>query len=1038
MSLTKLLDELGYSESPFYLKRGDSHKLPIDQAHLLRDAWRAGVEGASEVKGTYFIRTMGKDAGTSRERPAVHVAEAKTPDDAREIHRHLWNQGTTPFLLVSLPGQVRVYTPFAYDKSNETTGQVVEPINTNIGLREVAKHLQFLRADSIDSGEIWRTQGAHLQKDRRVDCALLGNLRALSHLLVKEHHLERKVAHALIGRFVYLYYLRERGILSDQWLASVNVVPNEVFSANVRLAAFRCLTEAVDNKFNGHIFPIKWSALNAEAVGTAGRAFAGENVVSGELPFRWTFDFSFIPIELLSAIYEQFLHDEGKGAKEGAFYTSEPVADYLLAEVESVKPLKSGMKVLDPCCGSGIFLVLAFRRLVEQEMRRRKTNHLPPTELRRILTSSIFGVERIDEACLVAEFSLILALLSYVHPPELDRHPNFKFPKLHNEQIFETDFFLDDSEFWITDQRFDWIVGNPPWVEIDRKKEEEAEQEKPLISWIQRYKKKHPVARYRSCEAFTWRVRERLADDGVVGLITQATTLTNDHSEGYRKAFFTQNKVHRITNLSNLAYLLFKSAEEPAANLVYSISASDDPKPDIIHFGPLVANQPATAPDKSRRHRVPWVLTICESEIQVIPVAEAMRGNAMTWKQALWGNPRDRRALERLRRILPTTLEQIAEERGWALSLGLQLRRDAGTKEEPNQDVATIKRTQGATEDEAEKYARRFAELMVVNPKNMINASSRLTLPEQWLTKNECGMFVRNRRWKGLNVIPAPHLFFWNEYAAFSDQDFIFCNPKIGLAGPPEDADWLKAISVIWASSTTRYYLFLNLNASWGISRSTIDLGDVRQMPMPELGPDTVCKLASLHAELAAEESTGVDRVDWQRRLDEGVASILSIPSQLMLLARDFSEFRLPLVKGKAPSDLTRKPDKPQLDKYATRLRSELDAFLESKPRRHAVTVLTSQDGIIATVELTDSGRAANASVRDADATEQRTVRDILKAAEKQYGQWVYVRRSVRVFSGRKIHICKPARRLEWTETQALLDATDFIAEVVDERGRKS
>src|SRR6266581_2758102 len=111
MSLDTLLSELGYRQSQFFRESGEHVDLPM--AHLLREAQRANV------RGTYFIRTMGGDVGARRDRPVVHVAEANTPNEAREIHRHLWNQGATPFLLISLPEQVRVYTSFAYDKSNE-------------------------------------------------------------------------------------------------------------------------------------------------------------------------------------------------------------------------------------------------------------------------------------------------------------------------------------------------------------------------------------------------------------------------------------------------------------------------------------------------------------------------------------------------------------------------------------------------------------------------------------------------------------------------------------------------------------------------------------------------------------------------------------------------------------------------------------------------------------------------------------------------------------------------------------------------------
>jgi hypothetical protein len=394
--------------------------------------------------------------------------------------------------------------------------------------------------------------------------------------------------------------------------------------------------------------------------------------------------------------------------------------------------------------------------------------------------------------------------------------------------------------------------------------------------------------------------------------------------------------------------------------------------------------------------------------------------------------------MSRLRRIFPTTLEKLAKERGWALTLGIQLRRDEGREGDPNEDVATILRNRGATDEDAEDYAEWFVRLRVHEPPSRIGkTATHLTIPEDCLAKNRWGTFIRQiGGTAGLKIIPAPHLFLWNEFAAFSDQDFVFRHPKVGLAASAKDANWLKAVSVIWTSSITTYCLFLDLSASWGVSRSTIDLGDARAMPMPDLSQETVNELAKLHSQLAAEESHLKNRKDWQRRLDDGVASILSIPMQIMLLARELKEFRLPLVKGGAPRDLTRTPEVPQLQRYASRLKLELDRFMERKPRRHAITLLKASAGLVATVELMNGGKIANAIVRDAKGSEESDVQDILSAAEEQYGQWVYVRRSVRVFAGKKIHICKPPRRLEWTETQALLDAADVIAEVAESRGR--
>src|SRR5258708_37826003 len=79
------------------------------------------------------------------------------------------------------------------------------------------------------------------------------------------------------------------------------------------------------------------------------------------------YDFAYIPIEILSEVYEQFIEDS---KKKGAIYTPEILADYLLSEVNTVKPLTEETKILDPACGSGVFLVLAYRRLIEAELAR--------------------------------------------------------------------------------------------------------------------------------------------------------------------------------------------------------------------------------------------------------------------------------------------------------------------------------------------------------------------------------------------------------------------------------------------------------------------------------------------------------------------------------------------------------------------------------------------------------------------------------------------------------------------------------------------
>ena len=129
------------------------------------------------------------------------------------------------------------------------------------------------------------------------------------------------------------------------------------------------------------------------------------------------------------------------------------------------------MKILDPSCGSGAFLVQCYRRLIEKQLRQ-EASPLQPGALRELLTTQIFGVDQDGDACRVAELSLTLTLLDYITPPDLENNPTFTLPSLRNTNIFEANFFEPNSA-WAeaaATKKFDWVIGNPPWVELNSTK----------------------------------------------------------------------------------------------------------------------------------------------------------------------------------------------------------------------------------------------------------------------------------------------------------------------------------------------------------------------------------------------------------------------------------------------------------------------------------------------------------------------------------------------------------------------------------------
>jgi hypothetical protein len=1018
MKAADVVDQLGYN-SGNWLTPERSEPAPPHLWHLSQQDY---------VLGSYVFKTSPNTDSILPVRPAVHVATAVDERDARKIHREMWNLSTAPFLLLILPNQVRVYSGFKFD----STAPSECIVTANLTAADISRKLHEFYASEIDSGRIWRTQAQNLSPERRVDQCLLRNLKQLGDHLVDTEGLDTSVAHALIGKYIYIKYLVDRGILSRRWLRDHRISLDEVLGRDASLKGLRLLIEALEHRFNGRIFPLDFdesSVPDDAAVAYVASVFRGDDAISGQLALDFqAYDFSFIPVETLSSIYEQFLRREGKGKEKGAVYTREFLADYVLCELNSVKPLQRGMKVLDAACGSGVFLVLAYRRLIELELGKRRRRFLPPERLGQILKDSIFGVEVILDACYVTEFSLILTLLSYVDPPDLDKNESFQFPDLHNKNIFNCDFFDDSSIFWKRQQKFNWIVGNPSWSKLHA--ETAADEQPNAWNWIKKNEELKPIGKYSLSEAFSWRVTDVLAEQGHSGLLLHGTSLFNRSSVAYRREFFKQHEVSRITNFANLAYILFKGrSDAPAASVIYSKTRSNREKPPIIHYGPFVANQiffRQNGQDDVKKQA--WAIVIYEDEIQTVDPCEAESGDAAVWKLALWGTYRDTKAVAQFKHLFPHSLKALAKERGWKIEEGLDLRN-------------VIEERQKGEDAEEIQYLKELEKLRLLNA-DLMSGKFFMTVPSEALvpiSKND--RYVRVRSGKaGLTVATAPHIFWSVSSAAYSDVDFVLRNPQVGISAPPSDSDYLRALSAFLNSSFGQYLLFFEA-ASWGVDRSKFAKNEAMPVHVPSLSIEQVRELASVHRQLAdlhapEPQRSFLDESDdgkkalspeVKTRLTNEVARILRIPEHLRVLAKDFTDVRYQLLKGKTTGTAAKPTSIKNLSDYAKHLTKALDAFAK---KHHKVTVVKYVDFVHCTVQITRSQQPFKPVIQSGNNTEAALGKLWLEMGQG-FSQWVYVQRSLRCFMGNKLHLLKSSRLIDWTETQAIMDADDIIAEVL-------
>ncbi|HLD42914.1 MAG TPA: N-6 DNA methylase [Candidatus Nanoarchaeia archaeon] len=209
------------------------------------------------------------------------------------------------------------------------------------------------------------------------------------------------------------------------------------------------------------------------------------------------YDFSAIDADVLGNIYEQYLGHilkktdkraklaEGKAHRkeQGIYYTPTYVVDYIVKNTvgELAKDKKfdlKNVKILDPACGSGSFLMKAFDYLVTLD--KKKNGEVDQTKLDltgagasygrkvEILKNNIFGVDLDPKAVEIAQLNLLLKAAEKKHRlPTLQENIKVGNSLIDDSAIAGNRAFKWEEQFKdiIADGGFDVVIGNPPYVE---------------------------------------------------------------------------------------------------------------------------------------------------------------------------------------------------------------------------------------------------------------------------------------------------------------------------------------------------------------------------------------------------------------------------------------------------------------------------------------------------------------------------------------------------------------------------------------------
>ena len=447
MSLAQLQEKMKWpAAEAIFSPRGIGPRL---LAELAQEKIQAAIRRCSDA-GDARVGILTKNpVSDDTEAPLALVCEFPRPVSDRTLalcHRLAWLFVRAPLLVTVEPHQVKTWTccerPATDEELPAGRGEITEArldLTASLSPSQHAAHaLHWVR---LASGDFYRQFPDRFRRDGRADRLLLEGLKFVRRRLQKEG-LDDDRIHDLLARVVFSQFLFDRrdsdgraalnpGLLSrlheDGHLSREHADLGSILAdENEAYGFFRWLNE----KFNGDLFPGKggtaedreaeWQAEMAEVEPRHLKTLA--DFVSGRLRGRqrslWRlYSFDVVPLEFISSIYEEFV------TAKGAHYTPGYLVNFMLDEVLPWGGDQWDLRILDPACGSGIFLVKAYQRLIQRWKNAHPDKKPSADDLRKLLQRNLFGVNIDPHAVRSRILQLVLDDVRRAGPEELpQRH----------------------------------------------------------------------------------------------------------------------------------------------------------------------------------------------------------------------------------------------------------------------------------------------------------------------------------------------------------------------------------------------------------------------------------------------------------------------------------------------------------------------------------------------------------------------------------------------------------------------------------------
>ena len=633
----------------------------LDQKQVIPSDERALLEKAKDYGASHvFFR---RRDGRARVAEALVFDDAslnstRTDDDFAKLHRQLWSWGAVPLVYRRRPGRVDIFRCGHgpdFDTGREKPKYAVHDFIETAG--DITSQLEdkpWWDLRRLANGTLWddKTVAKDFLSDASAHKTLLRNVEALDKQLAKESRIAGSLRRRLLIISLLIAYLEDREVfkLEANFFNKFKDGAERFFHVLGDAGPLiKLLGYLETERFNGNVFTLKEEEKQQLLQTTHLHKFAelieGSTESGGQQTLWRLYSFRDLPVELISHIYQLFVED-----KTTCVYTPPFLARLMLEEALTLERMERLEKrdevVFDPSCGSGVFLVEAFKRLV---LHWRKNNNWdkPPVDVLRTLMKRVRGTDIDGSAVELAAFSLCLAMCEELEPPIIWRTGKL-FPVLTGKTLVEACFFQQAREQKLP-RNIGVVVGNPPFVSAsDKGTTKQAYKE------YQDKFGKRSLPDKQAAYLFLHNSMESLVPDGLLCLLQKDNFLYSRRSMVFRRTIFGRWDVREILDFTPIRNLFEKDAK-----VVVVLAEARPPKSERPILHAIFRRTTHTQAEIS--------FELDYYDMQWVPHNVASTKDFI-WRCNLFGGGRTVSLVERLRKL--TKLKAYLKQQEWPYGEG--------------------------------------------------------------------------------------------------------------------------------------------------------------------------------------------------------------------------------------------------------------------------------------------------------------------------------------------------------------------------------